>query len=83
MFPFSSHYFPLVSGSTTNLVFLYSNTGGVSLLWSAVCGKLSQHDPHHACRTMRRMTTIYIEIYIIGGNDGMVGLKCAILSTIT
>ena len=32
---------------------------------------------------MRRMTTIYIEIYIISNNDGMVGLKCAILSTIT
>ena len=29
------------------------------------------------------MTTIYIVIYIIGDNDGTVGLKYAILSAIT
>ena len=32
---------------------------------------------------MRRMTTIYIEIYIIGGNDETVERKYAILSPVT
>ena len=32
---------------------------------------------------MRIMATNYTEIYIVGGNDGMIGLKYAILSTIT
>lgn len=32
---------------------------------------------------MRIMATIYIEIYMVGGDDGRIGRKYAILSTIT
>lgn len=39
--------------------------------------------PHWGMGGMRIMATNYTEIYIVGGNDGRIGLKYAILSTIT
>ena len=58
-----------------SLVFLTKAPRMASVFFCAICGKLSQHDLHLACITMRRMTTIYIEIYIIGSNDETVGRK--------
>lgn len=39
--------------------------------------------PHWGMGGMRIMATNYTEIYIAGNDDGRIGLKYAILSTIT